>query len=89
MSVATGEGILCAIISGRLAANALRVGRDKGLDAPGTARLYASALGRSLGLRFRIGSLYHSVNIPALNALSWLPRREFFGRFVAEALTWL
>lgn len=86
VNIATGEGILYAIMSGVLAARAIGVGQSKGLDAAGTAALYASSLRRSLALRFQLGHLYRKVGMRMLGAVATIPPNALLRRLVLGAL---
>jgi geranylgeranyl reductase family protein len=66
---ASGEGILYAMLSGRLAAEAIRRGGERGLDAHGVGRLYERALRGSCRWTFARADFYCKLAARGLDPL--------------------
>ncbi|HUU03063.1 MAG TPA: NAD(P)/FAD-dependent oxidoreductase [Myxococcota bacterium] len=69
---ATGEGILYAMQSARLAVRALTTGTHRNFNATGTAALYLGSLRRAFGARLLAAELFTRLGVGALDAVAWL-----------------
>jgi geranylgeranyl reductase family protein len=83
-NIATGEGILYAMISGRLAARAIRKADRRGLNAVQAGRSYATSLRVALQPTFLTAGLYCAGGVRALDGIVALARLRPANRLVAS-----
>jgi flavin-dependent dehydrogenase len=86
---ATGEGILYAILSGRMAAQAVSAGKERGLGAAEVERLYADGLRRAFRRPFRQAHFYCKLGMRALNAVVMLSKIPPVNRSLANLFSGL
>jgi geranylgeranyl reductase family protein len=82
---ATGEGIAQALLSGRLAVEAVLAWRRGEPEARVEAR-YARSLARELQLGFALGEVFLRLGVPALDTVARLARSRLFSRLTSDAL---
>jgi len=86
---ATGEGILYAMQSGRIAAQAILAGKERGLDNAEVGQLYAEGLRRTLRRPFRRAHYYCKLGVRALNTVVILSKVPPVNRSLANLFSGL
>jgi len=83
---ATGEGIAYAMRSGQLAAEAIRIARDRGLDPTETARWYGRRLRAFIEPGLRLSSLYCRGGVDVVDKLTRLANHSLVNQITSRVL---